>query len=494
MQNRFITYLLSFSIIFLGACSEEFLEEAPQRTISDKQLGTSAAGTDAVLRGFFVGFRSPTDDGGATDYGHLAVGNFGDMMSNDATQNGPGYNWWVNTMELEGREQQNRESFIPWQLYYKQVLTANTLINAVSEDTDDPNLRSALGQAYAVRAFCYFNLVRTYAKAYAVDPNAPGIPLYDGSSFEGQPRSPVGVVYNDQIIPDIEKAIALLDGFARPDLQQIDKQIAQGFAARIYLEVEDFTKAAQMANAARQGFGLMTGEEYATNGFSELNGSSEFMWGVSIDGETTTFYSSWVSHWGNIDPGYAGLVGAFKLIDANLYGLIPASDGRKDAFLGSVGETVVSAQGSAYSLPAYASLKFEDKLTDRFEADYIYMRAAEMYLIEIEALARGGNEPLAKDLLLEFVQTRNPDYTLSTNSGNDLLEEIYLQRRIELWGEGQAFYDLKRLSKPINRTYAGSNHFFKVDKPANDNVFVFQIPEEEIQANTALSPSDQNPL
>ena len=94
------------------------------------------------------------------------------------------------------------------------------------------------------------------------------------------------------------------------------------------------------------------------------------------------------------------------------------------------------------------------------------MRSAEMYLIEAEAKARLG-DATAADVLFELVSNRDPGYVKSTNTGMDLVEEVYLQRRIELWGEGVSWFDLKRLKKPLDRSGAGSNHrsFGLVDIP-----------------------------
>ena len=63
-----------------------------------------------------------------------------------------------------------------------------------------------------------------------------------------------------------------------------------------------------------------------------------------------------------------------------------------------------------------------------------------------------GNSAAAATALYELAKKRNSAYTLSTATGSALLKEIYLQRRIELWGEGFRFYDLKRLNLPLDRS------------------------------------------
>ena len=127
--------------------------------------------------------------------------------------------------------------------------------------------------------------------------------------------------------------------------------------------------------------------------------------------------------------------------------------------------------------------------------DLALMRAAEMYLIEAEALARTpGQNAQAASVLLEFAKARDNGYTLSTNTGAALIEEIMVQRRSELWGEGFRFYDLKRLNLPLDRN--GANHSgslaVKMEEPAGTKNWIFLIPQAEI--DYTLGVVKQNPL
>ena len=125
--------------------------------------------------------------------------------------------------------------------------------------------------------------------------------------------------------------------------------------------------------------------------------------------------------------------------------------------------------------------------------DVPYMRAAEMYLIEAEARARLNDEAGASRVLFDLVKARDPNYVQSTRTGDALVNEILLQRRIELWGEGHRFFDMKRTNAPLNRN--GANHIASVvllyDVAPGDVRWEFLIPRREINANTAIV---QNPL
>jgi hypothetical protein len=125
--------------------------------------------------------------------------------------------------------------------------------------------------------------------------------------------------------------------------------------------------------------------------------------------------------------------------------------------------------------------------------DVPYMRAAEMYLIEAEAKVRLGDNAGAATVLNSLVRTRDADYVTSTKTGTALLDEILLHRRIELWGEGHRFLDLKRTNAPLNRN--GTNAIASIallyDVAPGDARWEFLIPRREINANPAVT---QNPL
>lgn len=81
---------------------------------------------------------------------------------------------------------------------------------------------------------------------------------------------------------------------------------------------------------------------------------------------------------------------------------------------------------------------------------YSYMRAAEMCLTEAEAAYMAGDAVTAQRCLTEINKMRITGYK-ATNSGQALLDEIRLCRRIEMWGEGMGFSDMKRWNLPLVR-------------------------------------------
>lgn len=72
---------------------------------------------------------------------------------------------------------------------------------------------------------------------------------------------------------------------------------------------------------------------------------------------------------------------------------------------------------------------------------------------------------------------------------------IYKQRRIELYGEGFGYTDCLRLKQDLVRDYEGSNEApaLKKNIPHTSYKWIFQVPQNEIRDNDAISDADQNP-
>ena len=86
-------------------------------------------------------------------------------------------------------------------------------------------------------------------------------------------------------------------------------------------------------------------------------------------------------------------------------------------------------------------------------------------------------EAEARQVLYDITSQRDKAYTLSSKTGNELINEIILQKRIELWGEGYAWFDMKRLNTPLERIYPELTILLEDSILAPDK-FKFQIPNK----------------
>lgn len=473
--------------IITQSCASD-LNTLPEGDISGEQLNDDQSKPEKILGGIYLDLRS-NGAGGTTshsDFGIMAVKAGADLMSNDVIQStnqhlGMFYNY-------EATNASNAASEIVWTTFYARIFMINKLLDDLQQDTSTKN-RAIKGQLLALRAYSYFYLVRFYANDYKGHQSDPGLPLVLTASnpSQGLPRSTVSEVYT-QISKDIEESVVLLDSYARPSRAQIDQRTAKAIAAEVFLQTGDYVKAVKYAEESRQGIALMTENEYTTTGFSNIN-NPEVIWGFHNTISTMSignYYASFFSMFDNTNEGYAGAAQIRKLIDKRLYEAIPETDYRKKVFNGSQNaQYTFNAKTKNY--PPYVSWKFKDPTL--FEGDYVYIRASSLYYIEAEALARQGREAEARQVLFEITAKRDKNYLLSSKTGNELINEIILQKRIELWGEGYAWFDMKRLNIPLERVYTGTNHTFGRFNLTPDK-FKFQIPNKEINNNPQIKQND----
>lgn len=157
-------------------------------------------------------------------------------------------------------------------------------------------------------------------------------------------------------------------------------------------------------------------------------------------------------------------------------------------------------------LPEYASLKFRpgngnaSDHTVGAATAYPLMRVEEMYFIEAEAAAH-LNAAEGKQLVETFMKTyRDPEYTCTVSATDDVVEEIVFQKRVELWGEGQSFFDIKRLNYSVTRGYPGTNVTDELarlntnGRPAWMNWVIIMVEAESNEALVGMNNPDPSDL
>lgn len=434
-------------------------------------------------------------------FGYMSIVHATDMMCEDIAM--AGFHWFGYDYDFDNRLGDSRRTNANWSFFYRVIELSNYIIKRYPESSKK-NEMIYLGQALAIRAFSLLYLVQLYQFPTAADGSvngaAPGVPIilttsdrksnnetYTKAEIESlKGRNTVADVFA-HIESDLIRAITLLEesGYKRYDKQTIDDQVAYGILARFYLLAGKWQEAANAAAKARKGYEFAAAN--CLDGFVSVF-NPEWMWGFNHDTETQTTFASFFSQISSLAPGYCGLGYNTNLIDARLYSLIPNDDVRKQQFNSPEGNPYASTTGAQYP---YANIKFGHVVD--WSEDYMYMRAPEMVLIEAEAYCRMGNTAKAAEVMYDLMDSRQPSWR-GLHPTVDL-EEILLQRRIELWGEGFGYFDLKRNNKGIDRNYAGSNHRegFKHAVPARDPRWIYQIPQSVIKENDHISESDQNP-
>ena len=485
-------YIFSFmaSLLLLAGCSGDFLDKEPTDSVSSDEVGVPG-NAERLFNGAWYNLFEYVYTLANSGYRGLQCQD--DMMADDVVSR-PAYGFNSSYQFNDIAIPNNTRTSFAWYLMYKTIDNCNTAL-AIQGDTEA--LRQAQGQALALRAFCYLHLAQHYQFTYLKDPAAPCVPIYtepttDDTAPKG--KSTVAQVYR-RVFDDLALAKDYLKNYTRKgDGQKFkpDVNVVNGLLARAYLLTGQWEEAAKAAAAARQGYSLMTtAAEY--EGFNNIS-NKEWIWGHP----QTLAQSSASYNFYFLDATHVGAYSSF-MADPHFRDTFSDGDIRLELF-----------QWMREGYLGYK--KFHMRADDT--ADIVLMRASEMLLVEAEALARDGFPEKAVVPLNELRHARGlGDYDLTGKSQQDVIDEILMERRRELWGEGFGITDILRTQQSVKRTmltaeeqkqevdawqegggFAKRNplgHWFvtfsegEVFVPNSTN-YLYAIPKEETDANPNL--------
>ncbi len=496
-----------FGVACLSSCSNDSLVTEPTAQFSGASFMENADKALVPLNGIY---RSMYDAGWSTTgnthqcFGISAYNLMAEVMGDDCIMGaqGSGWFWFDAVYNVKTRFTSGAwRSYDLWNAYFTWIANANYIIAA--ENTmggSEEDVAYVVGQAYAIRAYSYFMLAQSFARTYKGHESDPCVPIYTEGTWTGttgQKRSSVSEVYA-QIDKDIQKALDLL---AKSPYQQhpshMGYAVALGLKSRIALVEEKWQEAFDAAQSAIMNSGC---EILPVKDFVGMNSTDKenVMWGAKIIKDQVGMYASLMTHMSG-DAPYGSR--APKQISIWLYDKMGENDTR----------LVWWDPEARLSTAGYLQKKFEFSNPQTWEGDYIWMRVEEMYLTAAEAACRLGDEATAKKYLMDLMAERDPDYTcnktgkalgtLTTEMTGSLLEEIILQRRIELWGEDGRIYTIRRLHQGFERTTdMGWPLAAQIGKRVHINdpecyAWVLTIPQAEFDGNVNMNAAtDQNPV
>lgn len=496
-------------LVLLSGCIKEIDPQTSNVTIdqANNAPGAFVNFVSAITNSLAGSFTYSKSKQHPYDFGYPSFFLMRDVMGQDIALEDKGNEWYTTWYACGvGLGPQYAVSQYPWTYYYGWIKSCNIVISMAGENPDGERMVGS-GIAYAMRAMFYMDIARMFAqKSYAMDKMAETVPLVlETTGLEALAKNPraTNEVMWAQILSDLDKAEERLQDYRRPDVYTPDLSVVYGLKARAYLTMEDWAKAEEYAKLAQAGYSVMDEKQFTdrSTGFNTPNGS--WMFGLFYkDTDENVLANDGDSSWGSqmileissTGCGYAANYGTPKRIDKHLYETIPATDFRKnnfvdfaiDGYKDNDQEKAIEAL-SAYSdepkgLLTTASstgskavgglcVKFRPKggVHDNQYQAYVVavpmMRVEEMKLIEAEA-AGMQNEGRGIALLTDFAKTRDPqfvygqhkDETYGSGYATSFQNEVWWQRRVELWGEGFATFDIKRLDKAVIRSYPGTNH------------------------------------
>lgn len=464
MRNmiKYKWFMVIAIVMVLPACKKEFLDKLPPTSLTPELALGTEADLQTALMGAYAGLRT-------TDLFGRTVPVFGDLNADNAyvslTNSGRYTNFHNYTFTVA-----DGNIIGMWRGAYTAILRANNIIN--STIASNANVNQYKGEAYAIRALCYWYLVRYFATPYTDNPNALGVPIVLEYDPQAKPaRKTVTEVYT-QIISDLNQAYSLMTLFTNST--QFSKYAAKGLQAKVYLSMGDKTnaKTAAVDVINNSGFTVVPSAGYVAYWavLTPRTDKVETLFEVSSNATANNGFDALANIYNQ--AGYGDL-----LCSDELYALIEAADIRKSLY----------PTGTRGGVPAvFVNNKYPGTFGGEI-SDTKILRLSDIYLIAAES-SLPGDETGAKTYANYITSRRGATAIAST--GNQLFEDIITERRKEMAFEGDRYLDLQRLKRDIVRStnYPAAAR----NIPYTNFRRLFPIPQAELDANPNIR-GQQNP-
>ena len=492
MKKIIYFILISTLAVFSVSCKSDFLDTVPPNEVTDEESVVDMKSAKMVLNGVYYMIK------GTSSYREYYAANmvyYGDVRGTDvmAADADKRANWvyfldFVGAIDVENM----------WYIPYKVIDRANRLMlkmeAGAAVDATDENIKNYVAQCRMARALAHFDLLRVYSKFY--DDSALGVPIMlTPASYKDKPaRSTVKEVFDEVILPDLEYAITNMasdngNGY-------FNKWAAMGLLARVYQYRGMDAKALETAQEliTKSPYKLWSNADYVNNWSSDpqSQATSEVLFQIMINSTV-----DWTDR-----EGIAYLLSAegynTMKISKNFYDLINTNyinDVRSKLLVASAKEKDGSAtKGLNVWIDKYRAKDDQDLRL----ANIPLLRLSEIYLIASESAFKTNNFSVAVDMLNAIITRGNPNATQVTTSTISL-DRILQERRVELFGEGQRYFDLIRNNREIVRytddNNIGWNQLLQpYARSYNRNFYkaILPIPNREIIANPNIA-GQQNP-
>ena len=446
INKSFSLILLALLLGYLSSC--DVLEQDPVLDIDSEKAITNKGGAVAALLGAYSELQNNSY------YGRDYVA-FSYLSSGEAEWSGT-YNQYQQFIQHDIVADNNFLAPM-WAQIYRVVNTTNHLIAKVPA-IEDRNLTQTernqiLGEAHFIRALAYFDLGRAWG----------GVPLVltptqtknDGSDIG---RATLEQTYA-QVLADLNQAEELLAPLTVRT--RASQEAAKALKARLHLYLEEWELAEQLAT-----------EVIETNRFSLIAPYVSFIETKETDESIFELAYNNADRNSHAHYGYPSSLGG-------RYEWHPADDllaELADPAVGGNRGAIISYLGSN----PYSTKYFRIGTGD--DPAYI-LRIAEQYLLRAEARVKKNAPDLSGALAdLNEVRERAGLTPLSLSNAEDILLAIEQERRLEFAFEGHQWFDLIRTGRAA-----------AVLGVTDSNKYLYPIPLNEIIADEALSPEDQNP-
>lgn len=443
---KLIAGTLVLSAFLFTAC-DGLLDTTPKQSIDANEALTNAENVKSVLIGAYDAM------GGGDLYGGWFL-MMPDFLAADDEFDFSGTFFGPRQIRLKEQQYDNANATGTWIDAYDAINIANSALDGLDLLEGDERDRVE-GEAKFIRGMIYFDLIRLYATPYVAGGpnNQAGVPLVltpttsiDESSNIA--RSTVAEVYT-QVINDLTDARDLLPNVNPVRSYYANSMVASAVLSRVYLQMEDYDNARIQADRVISSGNYSLTDTYA-DAFNNVENSSEDIFSMQVSAQD-------------------GANSLFTFYSADSRGDVDINQAHVDEY-----EAGDDRLGLFYNDPSDGVLR-SGKWNDGVNGNVQQIRLAEMYLTRAEANFREGTPYVGADPIDDLNEVRDrvnlPTYTLPTDFD---LNDILLERKLELMFEGQLLHDIKRTQRSVGtRSY-------------DDPKLVLPIPRREIDSNPNL--------
>ena len=477
----------------LSSCVNDWLDVAPSDGTDADAALTSSSDLAAARTGMYAALKGNSN---LVDYYGQQFFVYGDVHAGDDYQynniGGSNRASFYYDMNYQTASEFNT-STVSWQSPYVVIGRANRIIAAAEGGalSDAAEAKATIDQyaaeAKVLRALAHFDLVRIYGKPYTEDQGASlGVPLVTEvlESNAKPARSTVAEVYT-QVVKDLTEAISSNALATETEPGYVSVWGAKAILSRVYLNMGDYANALSVAEdiIKNSGAALWTRDQYFKAWDASTPNESEFLFRLNVAGSTDNNDLNGIGNLQQRD-GYKEMVATKKFVDMLTS---DPEDVRNDMFLPATAAKEVATYGTN---KVYLNKLRGQGGNLRNVTIVPIIRLSEVYLTAAECAFRNNDKTKAVEYLNDLVKNRTTTEASLATVDNITLERILIERRKELIGEGQRYFDALRNNETITRYTSeadkGWHKTLSKEAQSFDRDYfkaIAAIPQAEINAN-----------
>lgn len=481
----------------LSSCVNDWLDVTPSDGTDADAALTSSSDLAAARTGMYKALKGNSS---LVDYYGMQFFVYGDVHAGDDYQynniggsNRASFYYDMNYQTASEFSSSTSSSNVAWKSPYIVIGRANRIIAAAEGGalSDAAEAKAIIDQyaaeAKVLRALAHFDLVRIYGKPYTEDQGASlGVPLVTGvlESKAKPARSTVAEVYT-QVVKDLTEAISSNALATETEPGYVSVWGAKAILSRVYLNMGDYANALSVAEdiIKNSGAALWTRDQYFKAWDASTPNESEFLFRLNVAGSTDNNDLNGIGNLQQRD-GYKEMVATKKFVDMLTS---DPKDVRNDMFLPATAAKEVATYGTN---KVYLNKLRGQGGNLRNVTIVPIIRLSEVYLTAAECAFRNNDKTKAVEYLNDLVKNRTTTEASLATVDNITLERILIERRKELIGEGQRYFDALRNNETITRYTSEADKGWhktlrKEAQSFNRDYFkaIAAIPQAEINAN-----------